>query len=1778
MSKQLAAIVITFLTTVCLLPAIWPGALEASLADTPILTVSTPAIYELEASFNEDSTFHSLPNPGDEFFQVETSRVRQAAQTALEKYTNYYSPRYRITVDRVEVENGWATIVAQPQAENIDALYLLAQQQVDSTWQVQIPGAGDFYLQWLSAIPSTLLSIGDKNQARRQAIDSSLSWVDVEPTLVSTPKPDQTGAVPTPTPTPFTGQTGFSSAEQAIDTALEQYRLQNNLDGPIIPGEMIVGGNLAFTQIESQESAETLNLAALQRADGSWHATIQNSENSDSRSFYSTPIAMAWPVTTTITHTPTPTQQPSPTSSPPVAGDWQVRYYDSLDLSGPVCDQDGFNGNYVFKDWSEDGPSASCGQDNFSARLWRSLHMDEGDYTFYLFADDRAGLYLNDELVIYQWDNTTHIESRHLASGDYEIRIEYNDVTGNAILQAWWIGPGSTFPQEKQHASQWYGEYWGNNHWYGDSVFQQNESSSLPLVLDWGECSSCGPGYGLPGDHFSARFTRTVDFICGNYQFDIIADDYVELWVYSQFGPLLAHFYGIGTISGEKVISGNDNIVIVDFREEAGGAGLYVNWTPLSYCPTQTATMTRTPTRTNTPTKTLTPTPSSTCLPTNTPTLTNTPTPTKTSTPKFTCTPTMTATPSGAYTPPCTDPHELNNETGEATTIEINQTITDAQICPSGDLDIYAFNGSAGRRIMVDIDAYNSGSALDSYLCLLDGDSPAPICNDNSDGELDSYLEYSIQNDGVYYLVVQDGSSSGGPDYFYSLSLNYILTVDDVMTTDPLTDLPKTVFLPGETMGLRTWATNHTTRTLSTTWSWDTYGEMGKFSELSFDNWPFAMTPSMWLVELDRIIPLNAPGGIYNLFSTVSSSGETALGMTTFSIDAPPDLAGYQDPEWPQFIVPSSIQGTHEVTTLFPHEWTYLDWGIQNNSGIDVTEPFYVDLYFDDTLFVHYPFDGILAYNESYFIDWAETFDQGGWHTLKMVIDPEDNVDEADETNNIIEYDFYWDYNCQDPWEPNDFPESATDISYGQSPDLMNICPPGDEDYYKFFGYKGDIIVADIDAEIDGSPLDSHLYLLDVDGSTILAENGNFYGLDSNLTYALPVTGTFSLKVIDENHPNTGGQEYLYSISLQGTPATTAPFIDNMENGIDDWTVTGLWHQVDDNNSPYPASYSPTHSWWYGRDLTGDYSTGATNSGELVSPKIYVPSPGYYLRFRYLYQTETRGTTFDNRQVQISANGGPFDTVLQLYDDPMLQWLSSPAIDISDYAGKTIQVRFIFNTIDATNNNFHGWNIDDLTISAEPPPGCNDSNEPNDEPAEATVISYGQSLDADICPGGDYDYYQFDGMAGNKVVIDIDAQVISSHLDSYLSVLDSSGSTILAFNDDDYTSQDSHLGIELPYDGTFIIQVRAWNHPSAGDDNHYYTIHLLTDDSEPTAHISYPADNEILTLTTTITVEASDILAGVSRVEFLWHDGDWENSEWIWLGQDRDGSDGWSFDWNTGAIDEQSDIAIYTWVFDWAGNWTGAGIWNLSKDHTPPTVSASVEQMYGDAPFRDFWVYWQDGQDNLSGIASYDVQFRDEPGGVWTDLALGTTDVYTRFIGLDGHTYYFQARALDHSGNQGVYPGGDGDVHHTVETCPTSPAPFESDDGAAGAPWIMPDDPMQIHNFHIENDQDWNRFYATAGITYTLATTNTGSHADTVLYLYEQDGATLIANNDDDPDNWPASRIEWTPSKDGFYLIKIEHWDPWAFGCTTEYGFSVRGNEPSLPPKRFFLPLISKNI
>ncbi|MFC1481713.1 T9SS type A sorting domain-containing protein [Candidatus Neomarinimicrobiota bacterium] len=161
-----------------------------------------------------------------------------------------------------------------------------------------------------------------------------------------------------------------------------------------------------------------------------------------------------------------------------------------------------------------------------------------------------------------------------------------------------------------------------------------------------------------------------------------------------------------------------------------------------------------------------------------------------------------------------------------------------------------------------------------------------------------------------------------------------------------------------------------------------------------------------------------------------------------------------------------------------------------------------------------------------------------------------------------------------------------------------------------------------------------------------------------------------------------------------------------------------------------------------------------------------------------------------------------------------------------------------------------------------------DGIEPNNKPATATTITYDQIISTAIDPRGDIDYFTFQGTEGDTITIDIDAQinleVMASPLDTYLYLLDSSGTEIIAENNDfvvypyEYYSYDSRIeNVVLAYTGTYFLKVSTYY--SDGGPDHTYSITLF-EDSPPPAPVDPYEPNDLFTLADTIsygdTVEA----------------------------------------------------------------------------------------------------------------------------------------------------------------------------------------------------------------------------------------------------------------------------------------------------------------------------------
>ncbi len=150
---------------------------------------------------------------------------------------------------------------------------------------------------------------------------------------------------------------------------------------------------------------------------------------------------------------------------------------------------------------------------------------------------------------------------------------------------------------------------------------------------------------------------------------------------------------------------------------------------------------------------------------------------------------------------------------------------------------------------------------------------------------------------------------------------------------------------------------------------------------------------------------------------------------------------------------------------------------------------------------------------------------------------------------------------------------------------------------------------------------------------------------------------------------------------------------ENFESGFPDgWNKTGLW----DVSSACPTlPVCDGASWaYYGDPSTCTYATGAVANSGSLTVELYVPAT----RLATLsYCSTFRREPFAQADwPDVRVNG-------VVVDQPALGGrTSSPwearSVDISAFAGQLVTLEWYFNTIDGSDNNYKGWQIDDVSL------------------------------------------------------------------------------------------------------------------------------------------------------------------------------------------------------------------------------------------------------------------------------------------------------------------------------------------------------------------------------------------------------------------------------------------------------------------------------------------------
>jgi hypothetical protein len=104
--------------------------------------------------------------------------------------------------------------------------------------------------------------------------------------------------------------------------------------------------------------------------------------------------------------------------------------------------------------------------------------------------------------------------------------------------------------------------------------------------------------------------------------------------------------------------------------------------------------------------------------------------------------------------------------------------------------------------------------------------------------------------------------------------------------------------------------------------------------------------------------------------------------------------------------------------------------------------------------------------------------------------------------------------------------------------------------------------------------------------------------------------------------------------------------------------------------------------------------------------------------------------------------------------------------------------------------------------------------EPNNVPGNATPFTMGKHLTGNISPASDFDYFQFNGVAGQTIICQVDASSAPS-LDASFRLFCSDGSTRLAFSETGFGGS-GLIVFTLPSNGTYTLRVASLDGTGTG--------------------------------------------------------------------------------------------------------------------------------------------------------------------------------------------------------------------------------------------------------------------------------------------------------------------------------------------------------------------------
>jgi hypothetical protein len=223
-------------------------------------------------------------------------------------------------------------------------------------------------------------------------------------------------------------------------------------------------------------------------------------------------------------------------------------------------------------------------------------------------------------------------------------------------------------------------------------------------------------------------------------------------------------------------------------------------------------------------------------------------------------------------------------------------------------------------------------------------------------------------------------------------------------------------------------------------------------------------------------------------------------------------------------------------------------------------------------------------------------------------------------------------------------------------------------------------------------------------------------------------------------------------------------------------------------------------------------------------------------------------------------------------------------------------------------------------------------------------------------------------------------------------------------------------------DGPFKLGLRVWDYE--GNPSGITSVRKLIKDTacsttgvDPVVTLQKNGGKLALPQSGFVTANVTKGSTGsqIESVAFWYHGRSWSSNDWVLLGKDQNGSNGWQAPISTTTKPEASDYTILAVATDAAGNQDVDVVFNAIVDRTAPTLQVSPIT----SPVRNGSVTltWTAG-DSLTGLDHFVLRrkLNYEDYSTLDDSISGTVRTYTVPVS-ENNIMIFDLIAVDRSGN-----------------------------------------------------------------------------------------------------------------------------------------------------------------